>query len=73
MRVIKGMASDERFLAAAQRREEDMVRFLADLIERQSLSRREREVVQRIGDEMTALGFDEVFVKLVEKLEPTAR
>jgi len=62
MRVIKGMASDERFLAAAQRRAEDMVRFLADLIERQSLSRREREVVQRIGDEMTALGFDEVFV-----------
>lgn len=53
---------DERFLQAAARHDESIGRFLADLIERPSLSRREHEVVQRIGDEMTALGFDEVLV-----------
>lgn len=56
------MVSGERFLEAAQDRAEKTTRFLADLIERQSLSRRERDVVQRIGDEMTAEGFDEVTV-----------
>jgi putative selenium metabolism hydrolase len=60
--VIKGMVSSERFLEAAERRADQITGFLADLIERQSLSRRERDVVQRIGDEMTAAGFDEVTV-----------
>jgi putative selenium metabolism hydrolase len=53
---------DERFLEAAGRHDERIGRFLADLIERPSLSRREHEVVQRIGDEMTGLGYDEVIV-----------
>jgi putative selenium metabolism hydrolase len=54
--------TDERFLEEARRHEERMGRFFADLIATPSLSRREREVVQRIGDEMTALGYDEVTV-----------
>jgi acetylornithine deacetylase/succinyl-diaminopimelate desuccinylase-like protein len=36
--------------------------FLADVIERPSLSRDEHAVVQRIGEEMQAVGFDEVIV-----------
>ncbi len=56
------MASSERFLEAARRREEKTARFLADLIERESLSRDEHAVVQRIGAEMEAEGFDEVTV-----------
>lgn len=55
-------SNDERFLNAAKEREAAVTRFLADAIERPSLSRRENEVVQRIGDEMTAEGFDEVTV-----------
>ena len=39
-----------------------MARFLSDLISTPSLSRREDAVVQRIGEEMTALGYDEVAV-----------
>jgi putative selenium metabolism hydrolase len=53
---------DERFLERAGRHDEAIGRFLADLIERPSLSRREHDVVQRIGEEMTALGYDEVVV-----------
>jgi putative selenium metabolism hydrolase len=53
---------DERFLSAARHDDERIGRFLADIIERPSLSRRENEVVQRIGQEMTSLGYDEVLV-----------
>jgi len=53
---------DERFLSAANEKDEAIGRFLADIIERPSLSRRENEVVQRIGEEMTSLGYDEVLV-----------
>jgi putative selenium metabolism hydrolase len=53
---------DERFLQAARAHDEQIGRFLADVIERPSLSRRENDVVQRIGEEMTALGFDDVMV-----------
>jgi putative selenium metabolism hydrolase len=56
------MEQDQRFLEAAKGEEERTARFLADLIERPSLSRREDDVVQRIGEEMTARGFDEVVV-----------
>lgn len=56
------MASSERFLPAARSREEKAARFLADLIERESLSRDEHAVVQRIGAEMEAEGFDDVTV-----------
>jgi putative selenium metabolism hydrolase len=53
---------DKTFLDEASRRQERVARFLADVIERPSLSRRENEVVQRVGEEMTTLGFDEVTV-----------
>jgi putative selenium metabolism hydrolase len=53
---------DERFLSAANEQDEAIGRFLADIIERPSLSRRENDVVQRIGEEMTSLGYDEVLV-----------
>jgi putative selenium metabolism hydrolase len=53
---------DERFLSAARQDDERIGRFLADIIERPSLSRRENEVVQRIGEEMATLGYDEVLV-----------
>ena len=39
-----------------------MTAFLVDLIDRPSLSRDENAVVQRIGHEMQAVGFDEVIV-----------
>ncbi len=56
------MRPDDRFLDEARRDEERMGAFLADLVGIPSLSRREGEVAQRIGTEMTDLGFDEVTV-----------
>lgn len=56
------MGMEERFTEAAGRHEEAAARFLADVIDRPSLSRREHDVVQRIGQEMTDHGFDEVVV-----------
>jgi putative selenium metabolism hydrolase len=56
------MTFDERFQAAAETKREGVTRFLADVIERPSLSRDEDAVVQRIGEEMQAVGFDEVIV-----------
>lgn len=56
------MNQDERFLGGAGELEERTVTFLADVIERPSLSRDEHDVVQRIGQEMTELDFDEVIV-----------
>jgi putative selenium metabolism hydrolase len=52
----------EHFLEEARRGGEAVGRFLADLIGIPSLSRRENSVVERIGAEMTDLGFDEVSV-----------
>ena len=52
--------TDEGFLNAARREQDAISRFFADLIAIPSLSRRENGVVQRIGQEMTDLGFDEV-------------
>jgi len=56
------MKLDERFHAAAKRDTEPIAQFLADVISIPSLSRDEDGVVQRIGNEMTELGFDEVIV-----------
>jgi len=55
--------TDDRFLDQARRDDAATAQFLADVIERPSLSRRENAVVQRIGEEMNATGqFDEVIV-----------
>jgi putative selenium metabolism hydrolase len=54
--------TEERFLEEGRREQERMGRFLSDLISTPSLSRRENAVVQRIGEQMTALGYDEVRV-----------
>lgn len=54
------MKTEERFLDEAHKGKEAMGRFLTDLISTPSLSRREQAVAQRIGEEMTALGYDEV-------------
>jgi len=56
------MKFDERYRLESERVREDVTRFLADVIERPSLSRDEHDVVQRIGEEMQAVGFDEVIV-----------
>ena len=56
------MTFDERFQREAEGTREPVTRFLADVIERPSLSRDEDAVVQRIGEEMQAVGFDEVIV-----------
>src|SRR4051794_1955424 len=56
------MTFDERFQQAAERRRDAVTAFLADVIERPSLSRDEDAVVQRIGAEMQAVGFDDVVV-----------
>lgn len=56
------MRFDERYLQSAERVKDKVTRFLADLIERPSLSRDEHATVQRIGAEMQAVGFDEVIV-----------
>src|SRR5207247_9383883 len=64
--AIKGkgrpVKTEERFLEEGRREQEGMARFLSDLISTPSLSRRENAVVQRIGEQMTALGYDEVTV-----------
>lgn len=56
------MSFDQRFQDAAEGKRELVTRFLADVIERPSLSRDEHAVVQRIGEEMQQVGFDEVIV-----------
>ena len=56
------MKLDERYQKEAERDTEGVTRFLADLISMPSLSRDEHAVVQRIGHEMTRVGFDEVTV-----------
>jgi putative selenium metabolism hydrolase len=56
------MTNYQAVLDGGKRDEGATARFLADVIDRPSLSRRENEVVQRIGEEMTALDFDEVVV-----------
>lgn len=56
------MIPNDAFLEEARKDEAAVAEFLADLIARPSLSRREHDVVQRIGEEMTAVGFDEVTV-----------
>jgi putative selenium metabolism hydrolase len=53
---------DERYAKEAERVRDDITRFLSDVIERPSLSREEDSVVQRIGAEMKAVGFDDVVV-----------
>jgi putative selenium metabolism hydrolase len=53
---------DERYQRVADADADAITAFLADLIERPSLSRDEDGVVQRIGEEMQAVGFDEVIV-----------
>jgi putative selenium metabolism hydrolase len=54
--------ADERFLDEARKSEERIAGLLSDVIERPSLSRRENDVAQRVGEEMTSLGFDAVAV-----------
>ncbi len=56
------MKFDDRFQRAADRRKDDLTWFLADVVERPSLSRDENAVVQRIAEEMQRVGFDEVIV-----------
>ena len=56
------MKLDERYQKEADQDTEAVTRFLADVISMPSLSRDEHDVVQRIGHEMTRLGFDEVIV-----------
>lgn len=56
------MAVMPEVLEEARRGGQAASRFLADIIGIPSLSRRENSVVQRIGAEMTDLGFDEVTV-----------
>jgi putative selenium metabolism hydrolase len=53
---------DERYGKEAERVRDDVTRFLSDVIERPSLSREEDAVVQRIAEEMKAVGFDDVIV-----------
>ena len=56
------MKLDERYQREADADGDAVTAFLADLIERPSLSRDEHGVVQRIGEEMQAVGFDDVVV-----------
>ncbi len=56
------MKLDERYQKEADRDSEAVTSFLADLVSLPSLSRDENSVVQRIGNEMTRMGFDEVIV-----------
>jgi putative selenium metabolism hydrolase len=53
---------DERYARHADGVRDDVTRFLSDLIERPSLSREENAVVQRIGEEMRTVEFDDVVV-----------
>ena len=48
-------------LEAARRREEDIVRFLREMIAIPAESRHEGERCERVRQEYEALGFDEVF------------
>ena len=50
------------FLSHARAVESDLVRFTRDLIRIPSLSSREGAVIERVREEMTALGFDEVTI-----------
>lgn len=52
--------SPQKILEAAQREQESIARFLADIVSIPSPSGGERAVVQRIGEEMDRAGFDEV-------------
>lgn len=54
------MAPDDQYLDAARRHNEGVVKFLSQLVELPSFSRDEARVTERIGNEMTSLGFDEV-------------
>lgn len=56
------MRAGERLLDEARRSQGHMARFLSDIISIPSLSRRENAVVERIGSEMTELGYDQVTV-----------
>ncbi|MGH2571892.1 MAG: YgeY family selenium metabolism-linked hydrolase [Actinomycetota bacterium] len=56
------MRAGERLLDEARRSQGHMARFLSDIISIPSLSRRENRVVERIGSEMTELGYDQVTV-----------
>ena len=50
----------DEILGLAERSREDTAKFLADIVSIPSLSGQERAVVERIGAEMRAVGFDEV-------------
>ena len=50
----------EDILKSAEGYSESVAGFLADIVSIPSPSGGEREVVQRIGEEMTRAGFDEV-------------
>src|SRR5437867_4530949 len=58
----EAVKTERGFLEEARRDAEPTGTFLADLIATPSLSRRENAVVQRIGEEMASLGYDEVVV-----------
>lgn len=62
MKGTTNVNADERYQREADGDADAVTAFLADLIERPSLSRDEHGVVQRIGEEMQAVGFDEVIV-----------
>lgn len=50
----------KKILERAKRYEDKLARFLADIVSIPSLSGQERAVVERIGSEMSAAGFDQV-------------
>ncbi|MEW6510108.1 MAG: YgeY family selenium metabolism-linked hydrolase [Bacteroidota bacterium] len=52
----------QQILAAAREHEEDIVRFLRDIIAIRSTSSREEQVIARINDEMERCGYDEVTI-----------
>ena len=56
------MPNPASILAAAQKNERSVVKFLRDLIAIKSVSSREEEVVSRIREEMERCGYDEVTI-----------